>query len=183
MRKFFFFGVIELSQCFSNQVRVQFNSVWVLVLLFSLFWILVRSCFPIVCNFPARIRLITLFAIFVGCLVFLFFPIQLVVDLFRMESLVVVHNLDQQINVLKLINAQTLPDGIDFNLELHFKTLADAFLLSLVVNQVISFFNQQLKHIFNLFVLVTDIDSISSLHRLVINQLTLALTLVLAVHN
>lgn len=100
-----------------------------------------------------------------------------------MESLVVVHNLNQQVNVLELVYAQTLPDGIDFNLELHFKTLSNALLLGLVINQVISLFYQQLKHIFNLFVLVTDIDSISSLNRLVVNQLTLALTLVLAVHN
>lgn len=100
-----------------------------------------------------------------------------------MESLVVIHNLNQQVNVFELIYAQTLPDGINFNLELHFKTLSYALLLGLVINQVISFFNQQLKYIFYLFVLVSDIDSVSSLHRLVVNQLTLALTLVLAVHN
>ena len=100
-----------------------------------------------------------------------------------MESLVVIHNLNQQVNVFELIYAQTLPDGIYFNLELHFKTLSYALLLGLIINQVISFFNQQLKYIFYLFVLVSDIDSVSSLHRLVVNQLTLALTLVLAVHN
>lgn len=100
----------------------------------------------------------------------------------------IVESLNEQIDILELIDAKTLSNRINFDLKLLFKAFATASFQCFVVNKVLSFIDQELKNIFNAFVLVLDFAMIliTTSHVglvVVIIQFTAALALVLAVHN
>jgi hypothetical protein len=58
---------------------------------------------------------------------------------------------------LKFIDAQTLADRVDLNLELLLEALATASLKRLVVDEILGFIDKQFKHIFNFLVLILDV--------------------------
>jgi hypothetical protein len=58
---------------------------------------------------------------------------------------------------LKFIDAQTLADRVDLNLELLLEALATASLKRLVIDEILGFIVKQFKHIFNFLVLILNV--------------------------
>lgn len=100
----------------------------------------------------------------------------------------IVKRLNEQIDILELIDAETLSNGIDFDLKLLFEALSTAPLQCFVVDEVFSLINQKLENVFDAFVLVLDLAMIlvTASHVglvVVVIKFAAALALVLAVHD
>lgn len=119
----------------------------------------------------------------VGFQVLLFFLFKFLLNFPLLLLLIFVKGVDKQVDVLKVVNAQTLANGINLNFELVLLAGSQALFSRLIVNEVIGLFNEQFENIFDALVLVLNVVLDASHNRLVLLELAAAHALILAVHD
>ena len=172
---------VKVSQRLRNEVGVQVQLVRVVDLLFSgggtVGWLVYIG--PSLDIF----RDVVLLTVFVKRDVLLLLLLKKLLDFSVMLLLVLVKDIYKQIDVLEIVDAETLADGVNFDFELILLACADAFLHGFVVDEIVCFINQQLEDVFDAFVLVLDVGLDAGHNRLILLQLAAAHSLILTVHD
>ena len=138
-------------------MRGQIEPIWIVFLLLggrdtSIGWLVYISA-----SLDVFRNVVLLTVLVVGFLVLLFFLFKLLLDSPLIFLLIFVKDFDKQVDVLKVVNAQAFPYGINLNLELVLLAGTVTLFSRLIVNEVIGLFNEQFENVFDALVFVLNV--------------------------